>query len=78
MYARYICQGYHQKMEDGHLMDYVEVDVLADTEEDALVKAAARVAKPHWRVKLVVEYDPVIEGKVAAYNGRGAHNAVGS
>ena len=42
---------------DGRLIDVATIDVFADTEQEALVKANALVEKRHYRVASVVTHD---------------------
>jgi hypothetical protein len=42
---------------DGRLLDVSSIDVFAETEQEALVKAQKLVEKKHYRVASVVTHD---------------------
>jgi len=46
-----------QEDKDGRLLDVSSIDVFAETEEEALVKAQTLVEKKHYRVASVVTHD---------------------
>ena len=51
---------------DGRLVDWASVDVLAKSEKDALAKAKKLVDKKHFRVASVVTHDDDICKRVGA------------
>ena len=53
----YIVSGFMHEDKDGRLIDVATIDVFADTEQAALVKANALVEKRHYRVSSVVTHD---------------------
>jgi len=53
----YIVSGFMQEDKDGRLLDVSSIDVFAETEEEALVKAQTLVEKKHYRVASVVTHD---------------------
>ena len=53
----YIVSGFMHEDKDGRLIDVANIDVFADTEQEALVKANALVEKRHYRVSSVVTHD---------------------
>ena len=54
-------QAYFQKMDDGMLVDSASLDLIANTEAEALDRAKTLVDKPHYRVAEVFEHDPDLE-----------------
>ena len=62
----YIVSGFMQESKDGTLVDYSSIDVIAKTEQEALVRAKALVEKKHYRVASVVTHDTVICPQVSA------------
>ena len=60
-HTHYIVQGYEGQGEGTQLLDVATVDVLADSEKDALKRAAKFVSKKHYRVSSVIEHNPRVE-----------------
>lgn len=61
IHYHYIVQGFALYEKDGTLGDVATIDVIANSEEEALRTAAALVGKQHYRVASVVSHDPEIE-----------------
>ena len=53
----YIVSGFMQEDKDGRLLDVANIDVFAETEQEALVQAQKLVEKKHYRVASVVTHD---------------------
>ena len=51
----YIVQGFETKLETGQLTDLVTVEVYADNEEEAIIKAKTYCKKSFYRVSQVIE-----------------------
>lgn len=60
-HLHYIVQGYEGHGQGSELLDVATVDILADSEKDALAKAKKLVKKKLYRVSNVVEHDPDLE-----------------
>jgi len=60
-YITYIIQVYKEKLPNGTLTDYAEVQVAADNEEDAIKRAQKYLKREgyQYRVKAVNEYEKV-------------------
>ena len=53
----YIVSGFMQEDKDGRLLDISNIDVFAENEQEALVKAQKLVEKKHYRVASVITHD---------------------
>ena len=53
----YIVSGFAHEEPGGKLIDWASIDVLANSEEDALVKAGKLVEKKYHRVVSVITHD---------------------
>ena len=53
----YLVNGFMQEDKDGRLLDVSDIDVFAETEQEALVQAQKLVEKKHYRVASVVTHD---------------------
>jgi hypothetical protein len=53
----YIVSGFMHEDKEGRLLDVATIDVFAETEGEALVKAQKLVEKKHYRVASVVTHD---------------------
>ena len=53
----YIVSGFAHEERGGKLIDWASIDVLANSEEDALVKAGKLVEKKYYRVVSVITHD---------------------
>lgn len=64
-YFTFTIQCYKNMTPQGTLQDYVELQVVADSEEEALKKAKQVFVRKdyHYRVKAVVEYQYVENAK---------------
>lgn len=60
-FISFIIQVYKEKLENGTLTDYAEVQVIADTEEEALKKAQKLLVRDGYiyRLKQINEYEKV-------------------
>jgi len=74
VHYHYIVQGFDIYEKDGGLGDVCTIDVLADSEKEALQEASGLVKKKHYRIQSVVTHDPDIEEAtqktLMAVNGR--------
>ena len=59
----YIVSGFGYEEPDGKLVDFASVDVLAQNEKEALVKAKKLVVKKHYRVSSVITHDEKVCSK---------------
>jgi hypothetical protein len=60
----YIISGFMYEDPDGKFHDFASIDVLAKSEEEALVNAGKLVNKKHYRVSSVVTHDDKICSQV--------------
>ena len=56
----YIVNGFANLEQDGNLSDYVSIEVFANTEKEALVKAQKLVSKKNYRISSVITHDDEI------------------
>ena len=61
IHYHYIVQGFELDEKDGGLADVATIDVLANSEDEALSIAATLVSKNHYRVSSVIAHDPDAE-----------------
>jgi hypothetical protein len=62
----YIVYGFLHEEADGKLVDVASIDVLAQDEKNALIKATKLVDKKHYRVASVITHDDKICSKVGS------------
>ena len=51
----FILQGYEQKLDDGRLLDSVQIELIDKSYENALKRAKKIIKKPFYRLSMVVE-----------------------
>lgn len=54
-YTVWIIQAYHERTDDGRLIDSVTLQIIADTESEAMEKAKKYIDKPFYRLSEVIE-----------------------
>lgn len=54
-YTVWIIQAFHQRTDDGRLIDNVVLQIIADTEKEAMKKAKDYIKKPNYRLSEVIE-----------------------
>jgi len=62
----YVVSGFMHEGKDGSLVDFASIEVLAKTEQEALVLAKKLVEKKHYRVASVVTHDNELCPRVSA------------
>ena len=62
LHTHWVIQAYSEILPDGKITDVVEIDIMADTEIEAKVKAKELApARAHYRLVKVFQHDPAIE-----------------
>ena len=54
-YTVWIIQAFHQRTEDGRLIDNVTLQVIAETEKEAMAQAKKYIKKPNYRLSEIIE-----------------------
>ena len=55
-YYLFTVQAYYEKSEDGTMMDYALVRVIAKNSDEAIRKAKKLITKKNYRVSEIIEY----------------------
>ena len=59
----YVISGFMHEEKEGRLIDVSSIEVLADSEQEALNKASTLVQKKHYRVSSVITHDSQVCGR---------------
>lgn len=54
-YTVWIIQAYHQRTDDGRLIDNITLQIIAETEKEAMQKAKKYIKRPNYRLAEVIE-----------------------
>ena len=62
LHTHWVIQAYSEVLPDGKITDVVEIDLMADSEEEALASAQALApGRERYRLMKVFQHDPAIE-----------------
>lgn len=54
-YLVFVIQAYGQRLDNGQLMDVVELQLIAESYKEAEKRAKEIIKKPHYRLSVVIE-----------------------